>query len=461
MFLMRLREFYRNKDYRYLAICFGLAFIFHLVIGNLSPRIVPDSAGYLQLGSWNEIAGSARTPFYGWLSLLFEWILPGYVLLPWLSLISIFIAGFLVNGAALYYGMSRRAALAFAVVIPFSNSALLFMGYVHPEILSISCMLIALSGVLRLARGTHNDWLWYLVTSLSLGISYLLKPGFILFVVFFPLLFVLLSFYSGRFSFFRVIKRGVLLFVLAALPFLLYSSARYLEVNDFNLVSFAGVNGLGLSGQILDQETISKLPEQHKAMAERIISGRKIQEKEGVILPIPINSSNGERVYWSAVIGYFDVFARNYDRITDIGKKDRYDEESWVEFNRRAGYFNRSVIFAEPLNYFLYIFGASTRFVGLLLSANAMFVLSSMLFLSVLMVRLYVDLKNQVPMGRRGGLFFEKDLIPLFLIIFVVVVASYIPSVAVAFPARRYVDTAGILLPALPLYLSFCLLRSK
>jgi hypothetical protein len=200
-------------------------------------------------------------------------------------------------------------------------------------------------------------------------------------------------------------------------------------------------------------ETQGKISKNFDGVIVNALSERSRLEDQKLILPIPISSTYGKPTYWSAVLGYFDVFASNYDRmVTVLANALGVNDMSNVELNKRASAFNMEVIKAEPLNYALYIVGASTRFFGLLFAANLSFVSFLILFIGVLTwtilhknsSRLITYLASQK---------FIFDLSVIFLINFFYVIANFIPAVAMTFPALRYVDTAGIFMAAIPTYI--------
>jgi hypothetical protein len=456
---IRLCRQQRHRGLFVLLLVILVAAVLHLLLGNFSARLVPDSSGYLRVESWDQILEGKRTPFYGWLVMSLEPLIADYRALPWIQFFSLAAAMLLLYHAALRYGLSTPAALALTLPLPFGNAALLFMNYVHPEILAISLLLVALACALILASD-RTHWGWYLTFAGALGLSYLMKPGFLLFIALLPTLVVFLGLHARSAPWGAIVKRAIVMGAIGVLPFMIYSSGRYVAVDHFHIVAFGGETGTGLTGQIMNEGTIEKLPEEFRQPALRFFDERERLEDEKIMLPLPISSTHGERVYWSAVLGYFDIFARNFDRVRSALFKELWEQgESRVQADRHAQAFSKAVKAAEPSNYALYIIGATTRFVGLLVTANATFVPAIILLMVVLVIR-----------SLQGWQHFDTDKagraivyngVPILLIILVYVFASYVPSVAISFPARRYVDTAGILMAALPLYLAWVFWSSR
>ena len=442
-----------------LLLVIVVAAVLHLLLGNFSPRVVPDTSSYLRVETWEQVLGGQRTPFYGWLVLALEPLVADYRALPWLQYFSLAAAMLLLYRAALRYGLSTSAALALTLPLPFGNAALLFMNYIHPEILAISLLMMALACALVVAGGRAH-WGWYLGLGGALGLSYLMKPGFLLFIALVPALVLVLGLHARAGTWQTVLQRAVVVGLIAVLPFMIYSSVRYVAVDHFHVVSFGGNAGLGLSGQIMNEGTLEQLPEEFHEPVRRLLERRERLEDEKIVLPLPISSTHGEALYWSAVLGYFDIFARNYDHIRRaLYRELREEGQSWVEADARAQEFNRAVKTAEPLNYALYVVGASTRFMGLLVTANATFVPALVLLMLVVVVRRLQGWRGFD--AESAGRAMVYNGVPILLITTAYVLASYIPSVAVTFPARRYVDTAGILMAALPLYLAWVLWAAR
>ncbi|MDB4822118.1 hypothetical protein OAH81_03670 [Candidatus Pseudothioglobus singularis] len=454
--VMFLKNKVHNNGYLYLFIWLFLVLIFNYLLGNMHPKIVPDTESYLYLSDLETSLGVARTPFYGMIVLLFENIFPNYIFMPWLNFLMLGISTILLFKNTRYFGLSKVASYAISIPFSLSNIAILFMGYVHPEIISISFVLIALSGAFVLAKFPRN-LLWLILTPLFLSFAYLLKPGFILFIFILPIFIFLLALLSDIKNLRLFLNKILVLFILSIIPFMTYSTIRLVLVDDFHIVSFAGVNGSGLSGQLIDQDTLLKLDIENKIIANRILEDRLPMEEAGIILPVPINSSNGEKIIWSSLVGYFDIHARNYDHISKLVHSNINNDESWVSFNKRIANFNRAVIQVELKRYISYIVGASTRFFGLLLVTNILFILSlcilgilCMTNINLLQKHIYKDSK-----------IFTFEIIIIFLLISLYILANYIPSIFLAFPARRYVDTAGVFLGSIPLYLIFSIISLK
>jgi hypothetical protein len=92
--------------------------------------------------------------------------------------------------------------------------------------------------------------------------------------------------------------------------------------------------------------------------------------------------------------------------------------------------------------------GASARLVGRMLVTNGPFVLACIGLFAALLWAL------RRPESIRS-LDRAPDILLLVLVVGIYIVAAAPMGVLLTFPAARYIDTAAILLPALPLYAAF------
>jgi hypothetical protein len=235
--------------------------------------------------------------------------------------------------------------------------------------------------------------------------------------------------------------------VVGAVPFVGYAGLRAATVGDFNIVSFGGFASSGMSGLMVTPDTLPKLKAGHRDLAQTILIERERLAANGTMLPIPLNSA-GERSFLSAALGYFDVLARSYDNVVfDIVLHQRREDESWVSFNARLQTFTFNVIAAEPLSYIAWIVGAGTRIVGLMTVANPAFI-AAFGMLALMFLLQVVSGASLTTQWRGGG----REIPFLLIIVSAYTLANCLAMLLLTFPARRYVETAGILLAALPLY---------
>lgn len=432
-----------NDRYLFALLC-GMVFAIAAaaLTGRFAPEVVPDTQSYLVPFAWPQMLSEPRTPFYAFFIAVFGGMQNNFVLLPAMQALVLALATLSLYQAAFTWGVDGKAALALTLPIPFSNAALLFLNTVHPEILAIACVLSALAAVISFSAKPRLGSAILCGTGLCFG--YLLKPAFVFFIPVVPTLYFLLAQLHGSANLSQSLRLTFVVLCVAVVPFLAYSGLRASQTGDFNIVSFGGVASVGMSGLMLTPATIEKLSREHRELAQTILAERKRLAQSGVMLPIPLNSQN-ERSFVSAALGYFDVLARSYDNIVyDVVVPQRSPEEGWVSFNARLQAFTVEVIKAEPLSYAAWVVGAATRLVGLITIANASFIVAFLLLTGLFF---FTVVRGQTGESRAP----LRDTYFLLLVVGAYTFANSVPMLLLTFPARRYVDTAGLLLAALPL----------
>lgn len=440
-----------NRSHLPLLVGIALVTLLAFLTGRLAPRLVPDSVDYLRPLLWPDSLAGFRTPFFGLFASLLGGVGNGYMFVPLANAAALFAATFLLFNAAKQFGLSDTAASALTLPILVGNPVLLFLDYVHPEIVAIACMLAAIASVIRICSEAPLRR-YHVLLAVGAGASYLLKPAFLIFILVLPVLAFLLSRLQGSRSVASSLCQAVLVLSLSAVAFVGYAGVRASVVGEFNIVSFGGYASSGLSGLMITPETIVRLPERHRPLAQAILQQRDVLAARGDMLPIPYNSDK-QRSFTSAALGYFDVLARSYDNVVhDIVVRQMQPGESWLAFNARLQDFLVAVIKADPKAYLAWIVGASTRVVGLITITNAAFMLSSLALAALFIVSLIRGRTTTVSISERVEAPPGRDVAALLVIVGLYTLANWLPMVLVSFPARRYVDTAGLLLAAVPFF---------
>jgi hypothetical protein len=405
------------------------------VSGWATPWINPDTMGYLGVAPYPEFYTQQRLPFYGWLVSFLGGEKSSFALVVWLQL------AVHVGAAMLLYisirSLTDRRAAAVALFLPalLSQSFLIFGRGVSPEALAVSLALIAMAAtLLAVAR---QRWNWFLLlAAVAAALACLLRPIFLPLLVMLPLLLCVVSRITGR----RVaMSRPV------AVPLVAYAVDRARHTGDFQLVAFGGFQMSAMAGLLISEDVAQRLPAPERALAMQILTARKQAEDAGRVLRTPVNSV-GERSFVSAAAGYFDIYARTYDDLLygELAKLQSAGE-SWGDFDRRLRHFALSTIAAAPERYVAWIVGASARLVGRMTVTNGPFVLASVALLSMVLLMFW---RPERIRNLRGS----TDTLLVIAVVAVYVLAAAPLAVLITFPASRYIDTAAILLPALPLF---------
>jgi hypothetical protein len=414
------------------------------ILGHFAPRALPDTPGYLQIVGFPAMLAQPRTPLYGWLVAALDLGGAGHLAVPAFQIATYVAAVWLLVARLRRYGLSAAATLSVAAALLFANAFLIDANWVHPELLSITCALVAVAGTVELATAqapTRRSG-WLLVCA-GTALAYVLRPSFLLLVAALPALYAVLRAVRGDAL---RLSRAALVVVVTAAPFLAIASLRAATVGDFNIVSFGGYAMSGLTTLMLSDETVARLPDDLKPYAAQVLAARRAGEDSGRMIGIPPNSS-GQRSFYSAALTYFDVLARTHDdMIYEIITPTRRPDESWIEFNRRLMRFSIAVIRASPEHYVAWIAGGSTRVVGRSLAANIPAAVAILMIAIIWPWHLFVR-------GRIGVAPVSRLDVPVMAVLTVLwLVGSGILTMLMSAPSTRYIETASVLVPPLFIY---------
>lgn len=413
--------------------------------GRLSPWISPDTASYFDLGPLPEALAQPRNPVFGWI----VGALPGgFALVPAMNISIYFAAVVLFYRAARMFGLSATAAASMTVGLLLSNVLLLWGNAVIPEVLAVSFAVLALGALLLLAAGHGGRW-QLIVLCVSIGMAYVLRPTFMPALLLFPLLYLILRRLKGEGG----VGLPLIKVALAcALPFIAVSGARLALVQDFNVVSFGGFQMAGMAGLMLDETVVERLPGDVAPLAQEILHRRTQAELSGKVIPTPVNS-RGERSFVSAAVGYYDIYARTYDNVLYGVIAPLQADETWVAWNSRLMRFSIATVLAAPERYLAWIVGGASRAAGRLLVTDLPFALGLLALTVVYFVRL---LGNPAVAAARATDSLDVPVIVSITLLYTATAGAL--TALVTFPAARYLDAAGLFLPALPFYVTARLL---
>jgi hypothetical protein len=410
--------------------------------GELSGAMAPDSLSYLDAFQSNNPWGEVRHPLYGLLvaSLGGSAGVPGRIVL---------VQGILHAAAALALYAGARAggvgsvgALCLGLAVLLSQSGLYHLRLLLPESPAITLLIFAFAGVLAAANSASAYRLLLLPIALTTGIAYLLRPSFLPAILVVPALWYVLVLRNGQA---RRASRAVLLLCLVAAPFVIQSTYRWRTVGDFNIVSFGGYTMAAPAGFMLSPEIVAALPEDVRPTAQAVLSAREAAEAAGRVARTPFNSA-GERSFVSAALGYFDIYARSHDDLLwgEISKL-RAPGESWVAFNQRLMRFALATFKAVPLRWAAWVGGATSRLVGRMIVTNVP-------MMAALAGLLIVAIPAFAKRSASGACAADLPVICMIALAWLTATGPLI--VLVTFPATRYIDTAAVLLPAVPALLA-------
>lgn len=415
--------------------------------GTLTGQAAPDTAGYLATATSPDRWGGARHPLYGTLAL---WLgataeATGHVALAQAVLHGV--AALTVYAGARLAGLGMISAALLSASALLAQSAFFHVRLLVPEAPATAFLLLAFAGALGASRSPRLFWILLVPTGLAAALAYVLRPVFLPAIAVLPLLFLIFAKRNGQH---RCLVRAAVLLVAVAAPFLIQASIRQRAVGDFNIVSFGGFQMSALAGLMLTPDAIPQLPDAVRPTAQAILAAREAAEAEERVARTPRNSA-GERSFVSAALGYFDVYARSYDDVLGEVAKLHEPGETWVAFNRRLMAFSLATVIASPGRWAAWVGGATARLVGRSLITNAV-MLPAVAALCIVVVPATRRRSGLGPSGR--------DVAPVIVIVLAWLAVTAPLAVLVTFPATRYIDTVGVLLPAVPAVLAAAMIEA-
>jgi hypothetical protein len=408
--------------------------------GRLAPVLTNDTSGYLAPWTWSEgFWGDRRTPVLGFLLAPFN---EDFTMFPTIVVGLFFVAVYFLYRSLLLYGVSERAALALTLPLVISNSLVVYSREVHAEVPSIILLLFALGLLFRLEQMDSRNFWRYLGYACTLGAAYVMRPSFLPFVIFMPVLFAAIGYLKTKR--WQTGASAVIL-LLSIGPFLTVSTIRYYAVDDFNTVSFGGFNMTSIASVMLSEELIGKLENDHQRLARDILEKRDAMVRGGEIYGMVRVA--GERSFRTTARGYFDILEINSDQLLHkVVYAERRPGESWVQFNRRMMAFCLDVVRVAPMDYAMWVVGGVRSATGSAIAQNIPFALTLGALLAVYSCLLFT---GRLPILR----FAPLDVPVLVLVTVVFVFGAGVLSVITTFPAKRYVFTSALFLPSLLFYL--------
>jgi hypothetical protein len=418
-------------------------------IGAFSGAVAPDTDGYFAALQSGNPWGDYRHPLYGLVatSLGASPSQPGPIALAQGLLQAL--AVFCLYAGARAGRIGSVGALCLSLAALFSQSGLYHFRLLLPESPAITALIFAFAGVLAASNSVAAFYRLLLPIAAMCGLAYLLRPSFLPAIFVIPALWCVLAIRNSQA---RRVTRTLVLFALVAAPFLVQSAYRWRAVGDFNIVSFGGYQMSALAGFMLTPDLVARLPESVQPTAASILSARESAEAAGRLPRTPLNSVR-ERSFISAVLGYFDIYARSYDDFLwgEIYKL-RGPDETWVAFNRRLARFSFATVIAAPVRWAAWIAGASARLVGRAIVTNAPMLLAT----GILLIVAVPALARRTTLGTCA-----VDL-PVVCVIALAWLAATGPlTVLVTFPATRYIDTSAIMLAAVPALLAAAVIQGS
>jgi hypothetical protein len=339
----------------------GLALLAWLVWmashGSLVLERTPDSATYLEVLGRDGLP--ARLSHFR--TLLFPALLAAVrVASPDFSWLPTIHALLFAGAVATFFAGLRRFGLgpwhALAVTVPLlaSRGAVESIPWMMSEALSASLAVLAVSALLAAVSTPRSAWPWVGV-GLATFLACQARPATLFLVPLVPMLAPALVWLRGR----PPVSVGVNLWVVGAglaataLPLLAFCTLRAAVVGDFGLVSFGGMNLVGITGSLLTEASVVDLPTNlqsfgHDVLVERAARGLTWPwDERGELHPEPSTESYGHMI-WDVALPAAEA---------RLGPIDQHA----VAINHLLQRFNAAVIRAKPRAYARVVAAAYTH----------------------------------------------------------------------------------------------------
>jgi hypothetical protein len=419
----------------------ALSVVVLTLTGRFAPTEMPDTPGYLNIFGFPEMLAQPRTPLYGWLVAALDLGGTSHLAVPAFQIAAYVATVWLLVAQLRRYGLSATAALSVGAALLLANAFLIDASWVHPELLSITCALLAIAGTVELAHQTRRS-AWLLVCA-GAGCAYVLRPSFLPLIVALPLLYACLVAIRGHAL---RLARVAAIFAASAAPFAAIVTLRAAIVGDPNIVSFGGFAMSGMATLMLSDDVVARLPADLKADAAQILAARQAGEDSGKLIGVPRNASN-VRWFHSVALAYFDVLARTYDNMLyDIIAPTQRPDESWIDFNRRLMRFSLAVVRAAPDRYAAWIIGGATRMLGRSFTTNLPAALAILVVAVGWPWRLFGTGRTGVtPVSR-----LDVPVMSLFAVLWLV--GAGLLTLLMIAPSTRYVETSSVLVAPVLIY---------
>jgi hypothetical protein len=413
-----------------------------IVAGRFVPQPIPDTPLYLRIVGFPAMLAEPRTPLYGWLVAALALGGTRTVAVPAFQIATYVAAAWFLVAQLRRYGLSAVAALSVGAALMFANALLIDANWVHPELPSIACALVAVAATIELAHAQARHWAWPLACAAA-GCAYVLRPSFLPLVAALPALYAALRAIRGDAL---RLSRAAAIAVVAATPFLGIATLRAAVVGDFNIVSFGGFAMSGLATLIVSDDTVARVPDDVKPFAAQVLAARRAGEEAGRFIGIPRNAS-GERSFYSAALGYFGVLARTHDdMLYEVISPTRGPNEGWVDFNRRLMRYSFAVVRASPGRYAAWVVGGATRVIGRSFVTNLPCALAILTIALVWPWHLFARRQIGVaPVAR-----VDVPVIAVLAILWFI--GGGVLTILVSAPSIRYVETASVLVAPIFIY---------
>ena len=263
----------------------AIVFVILLALGRGGVHQTPDSIGYLQfhMSSLGEALGQMRSVGYPLFVKAVKALSPSLSALPYVHVLLFFSAALLFYKSLVVYGLS--VWMAFAATSPLFYERLVwhYGSFVMADLPAAALALMAVSCLFFVVSRTGSSIAWIGFT-LYVFLAYQLRPAYVFLVPLAPLLaYVLMKIQQATICEANRTRNVIAATVLVTfLPLLAFCGLRYVTVGHFGLVSFAGVEQVGITTQFLTKGMIERFDPKLKPLATAVLEAR---DREALNVP--------------------------------------------------------------------------------------------------------------------------------------------------------------------------------
>jgi hypothetical protein len=269
--------------------------------GKFNPKLVNDThtyVGVLQQDTFADILSASRTIGYPLFLKVVGPLAPGFGAVPEAHTI-VYFATILIFwvGARTYTG-SGWIGFAFAAPMIFAR---LFNIVSRVQADFLSCALaVGTLGFLCWSAALPQRKMIACAGGLFLFSAYQTRPSYLFLIVFVPAVGLLLWICIRGLRWRKLAPWAALICLASGLPFLLFSAVRWATVGHFGLVSYGGVNAIGIAVVLMDSQAVASLPPEVQPLGNRIY--RRVRMGKDRVKPYPPNLGGAayryNRIVW-------------------------------------------------------------------------------------------------------------------------------------------------------------------
>lgn len=430
----------------------GLMIVFAAMTGRLEPKLVPDSASYIEypFDSFDQALRSTRTVGYPLVIKLFSGVF-GYRSLPLVHLLLHGTAAWMLLLELARWGMSFHARWAATLAIALGCTMLDNLSIVATDLVAASIGVMATACLLAWARRLTSpaiasdaapNGLMNLLCIASVAffgfLAITMRPAYLALILWLPLVGTLLL--MRRSSRFRALpmKRALVLASLSSIAIVIaigiWVIVRGVSVNDFSVLPFGHQNLAGIAIQLASDDELRNVSKGNADLANAIVVEKELYyQKLGKTPQTGVPSTLLMEQRWDDYVWWVVVPAA-----------DKLFPQDTIASHNAIASLNREIIVSYPMRYVRWLMLAARRAAW----GTAANIVMHPIFLTGLIVILVLELGR----AYRGASSMPCSEPDAFNALFIVAVTYFVINTGFVIltspPLGRFIDAAAIFIPA-------------